>query len=54
MNCIGTALASFVLLGYFVHQSELARVALAAERERSEHLAHESVQRRAVTFTRSI
>ena len=38
MNCIGTALASFVLLGYFVHQSELARVALAAERERSEHL----------------
>jgi adenylate cyclase len=38
MNCIGTMLSSFVLLGYYVHQSELARDALAVERERSERL----------------
>jgi adenylate cyclase len=38
MNISGTMLGSFVLLGYYVHQSELARAALAAERERSERL----------------
>jgi guanylate cyclase len=38
LNISGLMLSSFVLLGYFVHQRELAHAALQAERERSERL----------------
>jgi len=38
LNISGLTIGAFVLVGYFVHQSELARRALAAERERSERL----------------
>jgi adenylate cyclase len=38
MNISGLTLGAFVLLGYFVHQSDLSRAALAVERERSEAL----------------
>ncbi|MGZ6545242.1 MAG: adenylate/guanylate cyclase domain-containing protein [Actinomycetota bacterium] len=38
MNIIGATLSAFAILGYFVHQRELAHAALEAERERSERL----------------
>jgi adenylate cyclase len=38
LNISGLMLGSFVMLGYFVHQRELAHAALEAERERSERL----------------
>jgi guanylate cyclase len=38
LNLSGLTIGAFVLLGYFVHQSELARQALALEQERSERL----------------
>jgi adenylate cyclase len=38
LNIAGTTLAAFAILGYFVHQRELAHAALQAERERSERL----------------
>ncbi|MGE5226454.1 MAG: adenylate/guanylate cyclase domain-containing protein [Planctomycetaceae bacterium] len=38
LNITGTTLAAFAILGYFVHQRELAHAALQAERERSERL----------------
>ena len=38
LNITGATLSAFALLGYFVHQRELAHAALQAERERSERL----------------
>ena len=38
LNISGLTLGAFVLLGYFVHQRELAHAALEVERERSERL----------------
>ena len=38
LNIFGVTLGSFVLLGYFVHQRDLAQAALEDERERSERL----------------
>jgi guanylate cyclase len=38
LNILGVTLSSFVMLGYFVHQRELANAALEEERERSERL----------------
>ena len=38
LNLAGLMLGSFLMLGYFVHQRELAHAALEAERERSERL----------------
>jgi adenylate cyclase len=38
LNIFGVMLGSFVLLGYFVHQRDLAHAALERERERSERL----------------
>ena len=38
LNIFGVMLGSFVLLGYFVHQRDLAHAALQRERERSELL----------------
>lgn len=37
-NMLGLMLGTFVMLGYFVHQRELAQAALEAERARSERL----------------
>lgn len=38
LNITGTMLSAFAMLGYFVHQRELAHAALEAERQRSERL----------------
>ncbi len=38
LNISGMTLGAFVMLGYFVHQRELAHAALEVERERSERL----------------
>ena len=38
LNISGVTLGSFVMLGYFVHQRELAHAALETERQRSEQL----------------
>jgi class 3 adenylate cyclase len=38
LNISGLMLGAFILLGYFVHQSDVAREELTAERERSEAL----------------
>jgi guanylate cyclase len=38
LNLVGLTLGTFVLLGYFVHQRDLAHAELEAERERSERL----------------